>query len=212
VLHAIPVGHPQRFRTLDAARHCLGISEKFRPDDTKHNIYIWVVYCHWMLLDAPLTPFTTVFCNIVTYPETSHGDLRLLEDFVESLRPGVALSDGIRRFHRLCSLFTHLAQTYVQAKRRSHSVSNGLGGADAGGAAIGIGEFNEHLAALGFLGLRNSLSDSVSEEPHEETAAGSRPFCSPGLLDFQSGPDALYDLLDQDLGQLAYFETLGGSL
>ncbi|KAH8714022.1 putative transcriptional regulatory protein C11D3.07c [Beauveria bassiana] len=117
-LHAIPPNHERRFRATQSARECLhvcrDISNKYRD-----NGYAWTIVCHWVLLHTPLTAFMSIFCHIVAYPQDSgQADFEVLNGFVASLQPAQRLSDGIEKFHNLCSIFLKVAQAYLQAKMR----------------------------------------------------------------------------------------------
>jgi hypothetical protein len=128
-LFAIPANHPRHHRAVEVARECLRAGIEIRDKHfASNNIYAWAVYCHWMLLHAPVTPFMGIFGQIVADPGTSENDLALLQDFAESLRPAAHLSEGISKFHQLCAVFVQIARAYLQAhktKQTPHFVDAG---------------------------------------------------------------------------------------
>ena len=176
-----------------------------------NNVYAWTVYCHWVLLDAPLTPFTGVFCNVIANPESSQEDLQLLEDFVASLQPAVPLSEGVEKFYQLCSIFVNVARAYVRAKtqqRHANERSDEYNFPQALQPAIG--EFDELSAALGFFGPDFTASQDLTmgSEPGTDVSDGlnpsiAEPAIKPSLLDWQSGNVSLYGMLEQDLNDIA---------
>lgn len=211
-LYAIPLNHPRSSRALETARKCLQVN---RDNTNKHmkknNVYAWTVYCHWVLLDAPLTPFTGVFCNIIAKPESSWDDLQLLEDFVASLQPAVPLSEGVEKFHQLCSIFVNVARAYVRAKAQQHRLSVASNDYQTSQALQpAIGEFDELSAALGFFGSDFSASQDfsmgdthVADMGEGLNVTAAEPAIKPSLLDWQSGNLSLYGLLEQDLNGIA---------
>ncbi|KAJ9635110.1 hypothetical protein H2199_008596 [Coniosporium tulheliwenetii] len=211
-LYAIPLNHPRSSRALETARKCLQVNRENSKNHMKsNNVYAWTVYCHWVLLDAPLTPFTGVFCNVIANPESSQEDLQLLEDFVASLQPAVPLSEGVEKFHQLCSIFVNVARAYVRAKaqqRHANERSDDYNFSQALQPAIG--EFDELSAALGFFGPDFTASQDLTmgSEPGTDVSDGlnpsiAEPAIKPSLLDWQSGNVSLYGLLEQDLNDIA---------
>lgn len=161
-------------------------------------------------MHTPLTPFTSVFCNIITHPEDSHSDLSLLEDFVSSLQSGRRLSQGIEKYFQLCSVFVQVAQAYVRAKK----TQLGLTGHNqttlqetARDLQPAISEFDQHLSSLGFFGQQAGgaqvdacgLGGGGEEEGFWGTEQQQQALLvDPGLLDWYSGNVSLYGLLEQD--------------
>ncbi|KAF2156893.1 hypothetical protein K461DRAFT_289264 [Myriangium duriaei CBS 260.36] len=199
-LYAIPSGHPRRSRALQAARKCLRMSRQI-SNTYEGNVYSWTVYCHWMLLHTPLTPFTGVFCNIIAHPRTSGEDLQLLKDFVASLEPGRRVSEGIEQFYQLCSIFVHIAQAYVNIKVQQYSkvAADAVDVASSQDLEPTINDFEEHLTALGLFGLPNTSNDLQDVELDQFSDKAN-------LLDWYSGNASLYALLEQDLNELNDFK------
>lgn len=205
-LYAMPLNHPRSSRALETARQCLRVNrENSKAHMSRNNVYAWAVYCHWVLLDAPLTPFTGVFCNVIANPESSTEDLHLLQDFVASLQPAVALSEAIEKFHQLCSIFVNVAQAYVRAKiQQRRATDNGSGSTFPNSLQPLIGEFDELGASLGLFGSEfsqnldmSNASSAVMQDGLDPS--GFEPAIQPSLLDWQSGNVSLYGLLEQDL-------------
>lgn len=211
-LCAIPLNHPRRFRAIEAARKCLRISREI-SNNYSDNVYSWTVYCHWVLLRTPLTPFTGIFYNIIANPQTSQEDIQLLEDFVASLQPARRLSDGIENFYQLCSIFVKVAQAYVRAKAQQQSTSNNDMAPQIPSQVLqpAIGKFDEHFSALGFFGpptttTKNGtgLADGAAfhnvavNDPEQQQQF----FDVTSLQDWYSGNVSLYGLLEQDLNEL----------
>ncbi|KAF5010795.1 hypothetical protein FDECE_3057 [Fusarium decemcellulare] len=200
-LHAIPLGHPRRFRALEAARECLRLSRDINYNHL-HNVYAWTVYCHWVLLHTPLTPFTCVFCHVIANPHTSDDDLELLEDFVASVKPARRLSEGVEKFYQLCSVFLKVAQTYVRAKAR-HDAKASSPSSGTLTLEPDMGAFDDYLSALGFLDPQ-----AIQNGPMSEYSTGNNPhqplFGTGSLLDPYSGNVSLYNLLDQDIDDINF--------
>lgn len=209
-LYAMPLNHPRSSRALNTARRCLRVNrENCKAHMSRNNIYAWAVYCHWVLLDAPLTPFTGVFCNVIANPESSSEDLQLLKDFAASLQPAVALSEAIEKFHQLCSIFVSVAQAYVRAK----VLDNGKDHTFSETWQPIMGEFDELSATLGLFGSDFTQDVNMSNVPAVGAQDGStprnfEPMSQPSLLDWQSGNVSLYGLLEQDLSDIT---GVGGS-
>ncbi|KAF4464017.1 fungal specific transcription factor domain [Fusarium albosuccineum] len=200
-LHAIPLGHPRRFRALEAARECLRLSRDINYNHLP-NVYAWTVYCHWVLLHTPLTPFTGVFCNVIANPHTTDDDLELLEDFVASVKPARRLSEGVEKFYQLCSVFLKVAQTYVRAKARQDAKASSP---SSGTLTLEpeTGAFDDYLSTLGFL-----APQAIQNDPMSEYSTGHNPhqplFGTGSLLDPYSGNVSLYKLLDQDIDDINF--------
>lgn len=158
-----------------------------------------------------MTPFTGVFCNVLAYPESSHDDLRLLEDFVTSLQPAVALSEGVEKFHQLCLIFVNVAKAFVQAKarQRQSQVSTNEHNSSLMGLQTSTDQFDELSAALCLFGPDFGFPQDLNVDGQVADDLGvtmggmhSKPAIQPSLYDWQSGKVSLYGLLDQDLNDL----------
>jgi hypothetical protein len=78
----------------------------------------WSSYLHWVTMNTPFTPFTVIFSHVIANYRESEQDLRLLQGFVNSLEHVATLSEGVGRFHQLCSTFYQVAEAYTSAKNR----------------------------------------------------------------------------------------------
>lgn len=190
-LFAIPVNHPRHHRAIEVARECLRAGIEIRDKHfASNNIYSWAVYCHWMLLHAPVTPFMGIFGHIVADPGTSENDLALLEDFAESLRPAAHLSDGISKFHQLCAVFVQVARAYLQANKQRkilqcvNAGAEKIGGLEPTLTSELLKQFDEDLAALGF----------VMSQPGDVTVETDSP-------DYFAVPQSWTSILDYELNE-----------
>lgn len=190
-LSAIPLNHPRRPLALGAARKCLQTGVEIKQGHkSSNNDYAWVVYCHWMLLHSPVTPFMSIFGHVIANPLSSAGDLELLEDFVHSLQPGLQLSEEIEKFHHLCTIFVQVAQAYVRAK------TGVAGETDTLPSSAVTGEVDESLATLGFPIPQTALSSTQEADASDPTLQYDLP--TPSFMDWYSGPMSLNELLEQD--------------
>lgn len=189
-LFAIPENHPRHFRAVEVARECLQAAIHIRDRHlSSTNTYAWAVYCQWMLLNAPVTPFMGVFGQVIADPDASGDDIELLAGFAETLRPATHLSEGIAKFHHLCAVFVQVARAYVQAKTRQTQGNDnegaGIVSAEspelAPGASDVLGQFDMDLAALGF------------HIPQQEVMSGADAF------DYAAAPLTWTGLLDHEL-------------
>lgn len=202
-LCAIPVSHPRRFRALEAARESLRISRDISKRYVD-NAYTWTACCHWALLRTPLTPFTGVFNHVVANPQTSREDLQLLDDFVASLQLACKLSEGVERLYQLCSVFVKVARAYVRAKTQHHITRNNDMSPWIPSQALQpvIGEFDEHLSALGLLGPPtttnndSACTDAVVNDPEQQSLDMTSP------QDWYSGNVSMYSLLELEFNEL----------
>ncbi|KAK4496168.1 hypothetical protein PRZ48_012148 [Zasmidium cellare] len=201
---AIPLHHPRRFLALEAARECLRVCRHIGKEYAHHNVYNWTVFCHWVLLRVPLTPFTGVFYNIIANPESSQSDLELLQDYASCLKDARRLSEGIDRFYHLCSTFVEVAQSYVRAKTgRSDAVS---------ALPSGLGDFGEQLLALGLsrnqpqhAGHGNDFSRSAMETERSAEIQNHTDLESFLDWDWYSSNISAYGLMDQDFDAMNGF-------
>lgn len=102
-----------------------------------------------------------MFCHIV---ETSDvADLHRLRDFIDSLQPTCAVSEGIEKLHRLFSVLYNVAMLYVEAKSKAHQQQ------DTDMTPIG-NEIDVYLSALGFMPV-DDTSGLNTGAPHGIAAA-----------------------------------------
>ena len=154
-------------------------------------------------LNAPLTPFTVVFCHIIANHNDAQDDLQLLEKFVMGLQSARQISEGVEKFYQLCSVFWKVAEAYVRAKNEEakflHS-SNSMSASNMQNTSWqpAIGELDGYLSALGFAPLLPSAghSDVYPASSAMETDMSTH------LYDWYSGNASLYGLLEQDLSNI----------
>lgn len=177
-LHAIaPMDSRLASEALDYARKFL---TEIRDIAIAHckNAYTWTMYCHWVLLNSPLTPFTVIFCEVISHHQNSTDDLQLMRSYVASLFPACQLSTGVQKFYDLCSVFLRVAEAYTAAKIAEDANRS----EDAG---FVTGEFDEYLSSLG-LAPFPQVNDVASET-------------SAHLHDWFTGNASLYGLLDMGI-------------
>lgn len=109
---------------LDAARHALRLSVDMMsaPIDLPEGARL--AHCHWTFLHAPFTPFTVTFCNVIANPTSTRSDLRLLQDYVTTLKALSHLSEGVGKLYSLCDIFQKIADLYMQAKGQQSSLTD----------------------------------------------------------------------------------------
>ncbi|ROV98759.1 hypothetical protein VMCG_06721 [Cytospora schulzeri] len=131
------------------------------------NLWVAASYIHWTILYAPFVPFIVIFCHII---ETSDvADLQRLRDFIASLEPTCAVSEGIDKLHRLFSVLHSVAMLYVEAKSKANSSEP----QDTDMAPIG-NEFDLYLSALGFMPVEGD-SAAMSAAAAAQAARGALP-------------------------------------
>ncbi|GAB1312466.1 hypothetical protein MFIFM68171_02676 [Madurella fahalii] len=78
------------------------------------NVGVKTSFLRWNVLYIPFTPVIVLFCHVV---ETSdQDDLRRLADFVDSLQPMRAESEGVDKLHRICHVLHDVASLCVRAR------------------------------------------------------------------------------------------------
>lgn len=161
-------------------------------------------------------PFIVIFCHII---ETSDvADLHRLRDFIASLEPTCAVSEGIDKLHRLFSVLHSVAMLYVEAKSKANSSEP----QDTDMAPIG-NEFDVYLSALGFMPVEGdsatmsaAAAGGALPTPPVTAGGGGRAFGSATttttanavamnqtsqLGDWFSGNRYMMGLLEEDLSQ-----------
>lgn len=123
------------------------------------------------ILYAPFVPFIVIFCHII---ETSDvADLHRLRDFIDSLQPTCAVSEGIEKLHRLFSVLYNVAMLYVEAKSKAAQQQ------DTDMAPIG-NEFDVYLSALGFMPVDDASGLSAAGTHGGMTGATTSPTSAGG--------------------------------
>lgn len=147
------------------------------------------------LLHSPFTPFTVTFCHIIANPMNADADLRLLNDYVATLKSLSHFSDGVAKWYRLCDIFQKVADLYVQAKaqeatRMTHKNANAAPPAQAS-MQPAINDIDGYLSTIGFA---PPIPDTFSGTP-----AGGNQLDANYLNDWFYGSSSLMGLLEQDL-------------
>lgn len=111
------------------------------------------------------------------------ADLQRLRDFIASLGPTCAVSEGVDKLHRLFSVLHNVAALYVEAKTKANSSE----AQDTDMAPIG-NEFDVYLSALGFMPVDGDLSAAQAQaqvhqaQVHQAHAAAAAAAAASGAL------------------------------
>ncbi|OAA35162.1 fungal specific transcription factor domain protein [Metarhizium rileyi] len=183
-----PEGSVSRF-----CNECLATARKamrVHQDCTKRSTvggYFRSIYIHWNLLLTPFAPFFVLFCYVI---ETgSLDDLRLLQEFVDSLDEARDASETIEKLYRLCQVMCDVAGVYVEAKSQQQR--------DETMVPIGD-EFEMYLSQLGFMPTEDhAMADTNS-------GGGPPPLSNQAaqIADWFSGNRNMMGLLEEDLSHI----------
>lgn len=149
------------------------------------------------ILYAPFVPFIVIFCHIIETSDVT--DLHRLRNFIDSLQPTCAVSEGIEKLHRLFSVLYNVAMLYVEAKSKSGGGAHNNQDMDM--APIG-NEFDVYLSALGFMPVDEPVGSGAGALP-----PAAAPLASPTSADgngrFGPGTMALQQQQQQQQQQQA---------
>ena len=141
---------------------------------------------------TPFAPFFVLLCYVIDTSEVS--DLKLLEDFVESLVPAIPWSESSQKLYRLGQVMCRIARYYVEAKQQQ--------GANESMRPIGD-EFEMYLGELGFMSVDQMappLDASVEPSGHFDQQA---PELGPAhLADWFSSNQNMLGLMEEDLQEI----------
>lgn len=140
-----------------------------------------------MLINGGRTPFTVLFTHVINNGEHGDDDMRLLEDFVNSLHLAKHISDGIERFHHLCSIFYKIAESYIAAKNQE---------------AVML-EFDNYLSTLGFV-PNAAIGDNTLLAPDNANVGDG---ATANFQNWHSGNVSLYGLVQEDLSDLGNWDN-----
>lgn len=149
---------------------------------------------HRTLLHAPFTPFTVTFCHIIADPANTDADLRLLVDYVETLRSLRHLSQGVAKLHHLCNNFQKIAVLYVGARAHealsTASQSEDLAALVETSTEPAAREIDDYLSTIGFAppGSVGFVEGFVNDQSMDANH----------LTDWLYGKSTLIGLLDRD--------------
>ncbi|KHN94432.1 fungal specific transcription factor domain protein [Metarhizium album ARSEF 1941] len=183
-----PEGSVSRFcdECLATARKAMKVHQECTRRSTIGG-YFRSIYIHWFLfrnlLLTPFAPFFVLFCYVI---ETgSLDDLRLLQEFVDSLDEARDASETIEKLYRLCQVMCDVASLYVEAKSQQQQ--------DQTMVPIGD-EFEMYLSQLGFMPTEDQAMGSTG------TGSGPPPLSNQAaqLADWFSGNRNMMGLLEED--------------
>ncbi|KAF5135079.1 putative transcriptional regulatory protein C11D3.07c [Metarhizium anisopliae] len=183
-----PEGSVSRFcdECLATARKAMKVHQECTKRSTIGG-YFRSIYIHWNLLLTPFAPFFVLFCYVI---ETgSLDDLRLLQEFVDSLDEARDASETIEKLYRLCQVMCDVAGLYVEAKSQQQQ--------DQTMVPIGD-EFEMYLSQLGFMPTEDQTMGNTN-------AAGGPPPLSgqaAQIADWFSGNRNMMGLLEEDLSHI----------
>lgn len=188
---------------LDAARRALWLSIEMKRVNKDLPETMWSSHCHWTLMHAPFTPFTVVFCHIIANPSDASEDLRLLADFVATLKSLSPLSEGVAKLYRLCDVFQKVAELYVQAKaqeatRVTQQQTNAAPPMQPS-MQPAINDIDGYLSTIGFA--------PPATEHFASSSLGNDQLDATYLNDWFYGNSSLMGLLEQDLTYPGWSDT-----
>ncbi|KAI4600861.1 hypothetical protein KJ359_013024 [Pestalotiopsis sp. 9143b] len=183
---ALPPSGTGRSRTfadecLESAR--LAMTTHHEAIGMMDDISLQIVYMHWTILYAPFIPFIVIFCHVI---ETSSGaDLRLLDQFVQSLQASCQISAAIDKLHQLSKVLYNVALLYVEAKTQQSR--------DQDMVPVG-NEFDMYLNQLGFMPMDDqAMAGGVGGDLTRDMLQTVQ------LGDWFSGGNHIMGLLEEDL-------------
>ncbi|KAK5999118.1 hypothetical protein PT974_01507 [Cladobotryum mycophilum] len=145
------------------------------------------------LLSTPFAPFFVLFCYVIE--TSSQEDLKVLQDFVDSLEAARSLSEPVDKLYRLCQVMCDVAVVYMEAKSQQQN--------DQNSTAIGD-EFDMYLSQLGFM--------PIEDQSMANTGDGNAPIQGSAQIaqyaDWFSGSRNMMGLLEEDLSQIDSFRWM----
>ena len=138
-----------------------------------------------------------LFCYVI---ETSSlDDLRLLQEFADSLDTARDASETIEKLYRLCQVMCDVASVYVEAKSQQQQ--------DHTMVPIGD-EFEMYLSQLGFMPSEDQTMTNAATAP--TTTSGPTPLSGQAtqLADWFSGNRNMMGLLEEDLSHIDSFRWM----
>lgn len=153
------------------------------------------------LLKAPITPFTVTFCHIIAHPLGSAGDLRLLTEFVATLKELRRFSDGMAKLHKLSDVFCKVAELYVRSKAQESAQQVNLGpnstAVQAPPSWVGqpaVHDIDNYLSTMGFM-----VPPATSLDGFSSNDFGDVQYDANYLTGWYAGNSSLMGLLEQDM-------------
>ncbi|KAG5938245.1 hypothetical protein E4U53_008046 [Claviceps sorghi] len=186
-----PLGSMTRFcdECLETARKAIKVHQQCAKKSTIGG-YFRSIYIHWNLLLTPFAPFFVLFCYVIE--TASLDDLRLLQEFVDSLDEARDASETIDKLYRLCQVMCDVAGLYVEAKAKQQQ--------DHNMAPIGD-EFEMYLSQLGFMPTEDQTMVNSSGSNGTSGSATLRSQAAQ-IADWFSGNRNMMGLLEEDLSHI----------
>ncbi|KAG6072724.1 hypothetical protein E4U16_005160 [Claviceps sp. LM84 group G4] len=187
-----PPGSITRFcdECLETARKAMKVHQECTRKSTIGG-YFRSIYIHWNLLLTPFAPFFVLFCYVIE--TASLDDLRLLQEFVESLNEARDASESIDKLYRLCQVMCDVAGLYVEAKSQQQQDQN----------MVPIGdEFEMYLGQLGFMPTEDQ---AMTNSGDNEAGSASLTSQAAQIADWFSGNRNMMGLLEEDLSHIGSF-------
>ncbi|KAK2593570.1 hypothetical protein QQS21_008745 [Conoideocrella luteorostrata] len=184
-----PEGSISRFcdECLETARKAM----KVHQECTKRSSiggYFRSIYIHWNLLLTPFAPFFVLFCYVIE--TASLDDLRLLQEFVDSLDEARDASETIDKLYRLCQVMCDVATLYVEAKSQQQQ--------DQTMVPIGD-EFDMYLSQLGFIPSEDQAMTNTNNATSGPPILNGQ---AAQIADWFSGNRNMMGLLEEDLSHI----------
>ncbi|GAB0137523.1 hypothetical protein EsDP_00005783 [Epichloe bromicola] len=191
VYRAIPApqGSITRFchECLETARKAMKVHQECTKRSTIGR-YFRSISIHWNLLLTPFAPFFVLFCYVIE--TASLDDLRLLQEFVDSLDEARDASETIDKLYRLCQVMCDMASLYVEAKSQQQQDHT----------TIPIGdEFEMYLGQLGFMPSEDQTMASAGNTTTGPAALSGQ---AAQIADWFSGNRNMIGLLEEDLSHI----------
>jgi hypothetical protein len=142
-----------------------------------HIVRSWllILTLHRAILQAPFTPFTVIFSNVILHYDPS--DLNTLSNFVLSIESCRTVSEGADKLYKMCHLFLQVARLYVEAKRKETAHQPYTQPPDSETDLFqsdGMTQFDPYLSALGL--MPNSAWPMANYPPTGGAGVGSNGF------------------------------------
>ena len=135
---------------------------------------------------TPFAPFFVLFCHVI---ETSDaGDLKILQDFADSLDLLRGVSETAEKLIRLYQVMRDVAVVYLETKSQQQQ--------DQTMVPIGD-EFDMYLSQLGFMPTEDH---PMTQPPNLQGAASGGPPTQ--AADWFQGSRAMFGLLEEDLSHM----------
>jgi hypothetical protein len=200
IYRAIPPSEPARptrfnERCVAVSRTAFALHQECM-EITASSQFMNTTYIHWTIMSVPFVPFIVIFCYVIE--TSSKDDLKLLEQFTNSLRISGAVSGAVDKLYRLCRIMCDVAMLYVEAKQAETQA------ADVDMAPLG-NDFDMYLSQLGFMPPVQAEFDAAGGGGLSSAAMDgdmmSAPYQAEQLNDWFEGGRHMMGLVEEDLSQ-----------